>query len=181
MPVSITPPDFVRLDPQDLSASVGLRWDAQALHVAIDVNDDIARHRNSGQDLWEGDSVELFFDMADNGNDKGHQTDDHDICAARGAKGVEVWRYAGPPGHAEGAARKVQCRIEEKAGRRTYSLAIPWTELKPFKPRPGATFGFSMVVNDDDGLDHGGLTWIELTPGAGTGRTPFALDRVVLR
>jgi hypothetical protein len=181
VPVSITPPDFVQLDPQDLSATVGLRWDADALRVAIDVRDDIACHKNSGEDLWEGDSVELFFDMADDGNEKAHQGDDHDICAARGAKGIEVWRYGGPAGYAEGAARDIVCKIERKTGGRTYSLTIPWAELKPFKPRSRASFGFSMVVNDDDGLDHGGLSWVELTPGAGTGRTPFPLDRVVLQ
>jgi len=179
-PVPITPPDFFPAEPQDLSAAIELRWDPQALHALIEVADDIARHDYSGEDLWQDDSVQLFFDMANDGNARGRQGDDHEFCAGEGARGVEVWRYAGPPDHPSGAAPGVACDISERAGRRSYHLTIPWRELAPFEPRAGAAFGLSVVVNDDDGLEAGGLTWVELTPGAGSGRIPFPLDRVVL-
>ncbi|UCH33367.1 MAG: metallophosphoesterase [Armatimonadota bacterium] len=177
-PVPVTPPDFFRPVPDDLSASVQLRWDAQALHVLVAVVDDIRRHEHYGDDLWEGDSIQVFFDMAADGNARDRQADDHEFCAGRGARGAEVWRYAGPGAGA--AAENVTCEISEDATGRTYALVIPWAELKPFEPKPGATFGFSLVVNDDDGFDAGGLMWLELTPRAGSGRTPFPLDAVIL-
>jgi len=179
-PVSITPPIFFRPMPDDLSASVQLGWEAQALRVLIRVTDDIARNVHSGEELWDGDSVELFFDMRDDGNARGHEGDDYEFCAGRGAKGVEVWRYPAADESSAGPSRGSKCEIPATASGRVYDIAIPWAELAPFKAKAGAAFGFSMVVNDDDGLKAGGLTWVELTPGAGSGRKPFPHDRVVL-
>jgi len=94
------------------------------------------------------------------------------------------WRNSRPPQAGEPLPSSLSLYTSRCArhscGREADLGQVEPVELAPFEPRAGAAFGLSVVVNDDDGLEAGGPTWVELTPGAGSGRTPFPLDRVVL-
>jgi len=48
---------------KDLSFKTAVRWDEEALYLAVAVSDDHVVQEKMGKDLWEGDHVELWLDM----------------------------------------------------------------------------------------------------------------------
>jgi hypothetical protein len=42
-------------------------------------------------------------------------------------------------------------RLDPKNGNMVYEIAIPWSRLAPFKPKPGADLGLAMILNENDG------------------------------
>ena len=49
--------------PKDLSAAVYSMWDDDNLYFAFDITDDKIVQEKTGPDMWEGDHIEMWFDM----------------------------------------------------------------------------------------------------------------------
>jgi hypothetical protein len=59
-----------------------------------------------------------------------------------------------------------------------YEAAFPKELLAPFQMKEGAQFGFTFLLNDNDGGGRRG--WLEWTPGIGTGYNPRYFTRWTL-
>ncbi|MPN57229.1 hypothetical protein SDC9_204923 [bioreactor metagenome] len=52
-----------------------------------------------------------------------------------------------------GKVEKPEKIITREGDKTIYRIRIPWSELSPFAPRPGAIAGFNAVIHDrDDGV-----------------------------
>jgi len=133
--------------PQDISGSVRLAWDNQALYLALEIRDDVLVRVRSAAEIDRGDSVVLS--LAEKGSNQVHQ---FVVALLKGAS--LVWRAepAGAAGEVKTIARAVWARPDEEGGSRvTYELAIPWSELEPIRPLPGKELTLVVSVCDDDG------------------------------
>ena len=137
--------------PGDHSFSAWVIHDADAVYIAVDVTDDkivtdTAEAGSEDQNTWEDDSVEIFFDA------------DYDREPAKGALGFEGQYVL----TANGAHR------DNEANNPTFGKDADWfaatsktaggfqVEFKIKKsalsnPADGATMGFLIALNDDDG------------------------------
>lgn len=134
-------------DPEDISAEIRVAWDNQSLYVAIGtLDDELVRVRSAGE-IDRGDSIVLAF--AGDGPGEVNQF----VVALLKAASL-VWRAE--PAQEAGEVRTIGRALWARPGDEddiyvTYELAIPWPELKPIRPIPGAQFTATFSVCDDDG------------------------------
>lgn len=145
--------------PNDLSATSYVKWDEQFFYFACDVTDDVLYPPTAAPELQRGDSVQFVLSADRHGAParSGYGPGDYEfgITLLNGNQPV-LYRFA------PNARLSVGTIAVKRVGNRTlYEAAIPWSQLAPLKPKPGAAFGFSLVVNDNDGAGRGYGVWGE--------------------
>lgn len=144
--------------PADLSAKLRFLWDDAHLYVAVDVTDDLFVGGKQDDLIWEQDGLQFLIDPS---RASSYKPGKYDYIAALGAKGPQAWRSLSafaslPAGEASDVKIAVR-RLDDNTGRRVYEIAFPWASLAPFKPKPGANLGLTMIANEDDGIGRGGF------------------------
>ncbi|MDI4647439.1 S-layer homology domain-containing protein [Cohnella hashimotonis] len=165
----------------DMSAQAYVKWDASKLYFAVDVTDDVQRQTATDDGIWAGDGIQLAFDpaRADGIGSMGNHeigfalSDDHE---------VQSWRWTAiagkQPGEFDGADTRI---VRDEATKHTiYETAIPWNELlaEGAAVQPGDRFGFSFLINEDDGQGRDG--WMEYMGGIGLTKDPMYYGDLVL-
>jgi hypothetical protein len=149
-------------------------WDDDNLYLKITVIDDVFFNNYSPEDIWQGDSVQ--FAIAPKGE---HMKDEPfvqiDIGKSNG-KDI-VFRRAFGMNLKEGEI-EAKGTIGIEGNKTVYLLAIPWKELG-IKPASGLSFGFSFLVNDNDGGERKG--WMEWGGGIGWEKNPADFYDLTLR
>ena len=159
----------------DLSAYVYTLWDEEALYVACDVTDDLFYAPFPEIEMLKGDSVQ-FAVSAVSGRpggvgkigEEGYGTGDHEFALALlsipdapTSKGnvplQSVLRrlVGGKLFEAPGA----KLAVKRDGAHTIYEASIPWSELAPTKPVVNGVFGFSLLVNDNDGQGTGYISY----------------------
>jgi hypothetical protein len=145
----------------DLSARIGLRWDATYLYLAAEITDDQIVIVGTAE-IWDNDSFELFVDGL---GDRGGLYDDDDWHFLFRADGVADARrhladIALPVGF-DSAAVQVSAtlwRIE---------LRVPFAELGAGAVEPGRVLALDVLLQDreeETGSVAQSLTWSALDP-----------------
>jgi hypothetical protein len=137
---------------KDLSGTVRFAWDDQYLYVAAEVTDDIFSNPKSDDQLWNQDGLQFLIDPY---RGEGQSLGRYDYSLGLGQKGPQAWCHMTADASAPaGPAPEIKLAVlptSTENGNRNYEVAIPWTRLAPFKPKPDADLGLSMVINEDDG------------------------------
>ncbi len=164
-------------DADDISARLAVRWDDTHLYFAVEVTDDIYVNSSTGEDIWEGDSLQVAFDVAKNGGSEYDSTDDFEYGWARAQNdSLETYRWMWPDG--QGAYDTTLYEISRN-GTTTYyeaSLRVSDLGLATFADA-GGSIGFSFMVNDGDGQGNPD-GYVEWTSGIGQGKNPNAFGRL---
>ncbi len=145
--------------PNDLSAYAYVQWDEKNFYFACAVTDDKAYQPFSAKEMWKGDSVQFAIttDTKGSGEREGFGPTDHFFGIAQSDSGKTLFaRFAGA-----GSSEHIVSASKRIGTRTYYETAIPWNELVPGKPISGTTYGFSIVVNDNDGQGRGCMTWAD--------------------
>ena len=128
---------------------------------------------------WAGDTLQLGFDAIPGYKHHKMKTDEDRVPEGFHAMpdtdfeyaayacvdgGSELWRILAPGvprGHYyprqprakfdQGVVDGGRHAVKREGKVTTYELAVPWSELKGWKPKEGATFGFTFRVNSSDG------------------------------
>lgn len=138
--------------PQDLSGVVRAVWDEQHLYLAAQVTDDQIIQEGQGDQLHNGDAIQLFWDSNLEGDFAVNQYNGDDIQiiftpgsivnnlnnlyyvyqsgGGNNGDGIEVWSWQTEVGY-------------------DLEIRIPWTVLGAY-PQSGATFGYAIAFSDDD-------------------------------
>ncbi|MCI0534427.1 MAG: hypothetical protein L0Z50_04300 [Verrucomicrobiales bacterium] len=135
----------------DLSYSAWVVHDADAVYVAVDVTDDnvvndTAEAGSEDGQTWVDDSVEIFFD-ADYSHDAGRgagQFEGQYVFTANGA-----WRDNEANNPTFGASADWFAATSKTA--KGYQIEFKVKKSALFNPQDGATLGFHIAANDDDG------------------------------
>ncbi len=161
------------------AAAVYLRARKERRGVSFGRANHVYRRLPTDDRPYAGDTLQLGFDVlpgvthhrmssdADRVVDGFHAMPDTDyeyaVYLCRDGR-PEVWRYLAPGvprSHPaprqlwakwdQGPVKQARCVILRAGTILTYELAIPWTELKEWKPEPGRRFGFLFRLNDSAG------------------------------
>ena len=138
--------------PSDLIASLKFLWDDKCLYLRAEVKDDIAGNLMKDDMLWNQDGLQI---MADPYRSSPQKSGKYDYSMGVGLNGPLAWCHLSadpntPPGAAPDIKVKAE-RLSDKTADTNYTIAFPWSRLKPFHPAPGANLGMTIALNDDDG------------------------------
>ncbi|MCC7358960.1 MAG: LCP family protein [Anaerolineales bacterium] len=140
--------------PADLAAVYNVAWDEEYLYLALDINDTTFVHEASGDQLYRGDGLELWFDaqLAADGGSHELNADDFQLGLSPGnltsfVGGPEAYLWQ-PAARAQAGPSVI---IAPRLGNGNYTLeaAVPWA-LFGVTPSAGQQFGFALTLNDDD-------------------------------
>ncbi len=151
----------------DLAVSVAARWESGALWLAFDVTDDTQENTSADADLWQGDSVQLAFDVGQSFGLAYDDVDDHEINVALVGGNTRTYRFHGP----SGVSDAVEAAVVRSGTQTSYEIRLPAAVVPGVTYADGTTVGFSFVVNDADGS--GRVGWMEFTPGIGMTKAPY--------
>jgi hypothetical protein len=169
--------------PEDLSARLWLRWDPQALHIGLQVRDDVQHESaSSPPELWQFDSVQYGFDHSGDADpsrgDGWDGRNDSEWLAGLFRGAPTLWRHTSPetvtPAPVDGVPF-----TQRRVGQTTlYVASFPWRVLPPATGEPGTVLGFNFIANDNDGAGRKG--WLGITAGMGECKAPGKFMKAVL-
>lgn len=155
----------------DLSGEVCLMYDEDYMYFAAKVKDDTFFQEYSDTNIWQGDSVQCAFanDYVNGNPLSGSFTS---FGAALTPEGEKIIFYnAEDPtlnlGELDMELVGAECKINKDGEFMVYEIKMPWSQIVPpyAKIRGGGKLGFSMLINDNDGLGRKG--WLEYASGIG--------------
>lgn len=162
----------------DISAKLAARWDAAALYLAFEITDDVHSNTYDGDTLYlyQGDSVQIGLDMADNDGPAYDNTDDYEYGWARTNSGNLIrYRWMAPGGSPAMANTFAVTRANSTT---RYEIRLPLVDLGVSSLAAGKSVGFSFLANDNDGSSRDGF--IEWTSGIGQQKNPGAFGLLTL-
>jgi hypothetical protein len=146
--------------PDDLSATVTARYNAQRLLLHAEVTDDVLSQPYTLGETWRGDGFQFAVDPS--WSRRPDTTAAVEFGLALTPDGPQVYRWTPPSGLVPGATLTVR-----RAGKATiYDASIPWKELGAAPPAPPHTVGLSFILNDNDGDNRQG--WLAYGGGIAT-------------
>jgi hypothetical protein len=150
----------------DISARFALRWDINAIYLAVRVADDIHHNLQVSQSvLFNGDSVQVGFDVAQNGGTSTYDaTDDFEYGWALANSNQLNHRWWAPTSAPAVAGTFVVTRSGTTT---SYEIRFPLSDLGLAKLHASLALGFELIVNDNDGVGREGF--LEWTTGLGWG------------
>lgn len=154
------------LGENDLSCTFKVMMDTSNLYLLFDVRDDkVLPGTDHYPESWKSDSIQVGIDPCNDGMDF------TELWLFRDAKGMPVVfkgrNYLTPelPDNItrRGVLKDAECAIRRTDGGLVYEVRLPLKELYPLRANP-ELFGFSFLLNDDDGQ---GRTYMEWSSGIG--------------
>jgi hypothetical protein len=183
-------PELPHEGPADLSARFAVSWTPDALALAVVVTDNKLKTVESPALAWQGDSLQVYFDPRNDAEPgKANAQDDIEYLVSLVGGQSVVWLVKGSEGNYRGAANRVdgfrdvdaQCKVVRKDTSTVYELVLP---RKTCLPRlvlaKGSVFGFSLLINDNDGS--GRKVGITLAPkGSEPYGAPHLFRKLILK
>lgn len=168
------PDDMTNLDAwtsSNIAVKSYMKWDENYYYVLTDVYDDLHYQGYTGNQMWQGDSIQLAFDTLNN-DTTSYANDDYEFGIGQTALGTEVEAYvAGEPNTAGSRSPQWAKIIRDNGNKITrYLVKIPKNEIYPLELKQGFSFGYNICVNDADVLNRDKA--IEFTVGVNGKKRP---------
>lgn len=156
---------------QDISAQVAFAYDENAIYIAAKVRDDVMLAEETGDLIWQNDSLQVAFDPFFNPHSEGYYAiDDNEIgfSLVNGVSYAHTWTppLGGGPSEIPGSEIKII-----RSGEMTvYEARVPFSSLSPLTPSFPGRCGVNAAVNDSDTKHRkGAIAW---TSGLVDGKNP---------
>lgn len=173
---------------EDLSLDFKLMYDEENFYIGALVSDDVHSCNQEPGQLWAGDSLQIGIENLVNqgkvhfGMEATGSVDFNEITIALTDDGIERMYMHSSQGntHSVGEMTNFEAKITRRNGKTVYEIAIPWTELfgEDYVLDKNTVFGYSMLVNDNDGKGRRG--WIEYNSGIGNGKNSTLFGKMKL-
>ena len=158
--------------PDDLSARVWLGRNSGAMTLRAEVTDDVHYQPSKGLDMWQGDSIQLAFEVP---GQQGYW----ELGLSQGPDGKpDICSWLTPKGFADPSAQ-VQLTTTPLPGGKglIYEAILPYPTFGMSDAELESGIRFNLLVNDNDGQGRKG--WLALAPGIGENKSsaqfPFAV------
>jgi len=152
----------------EASLKMYTQWDSSALYILAVLYDNNQLNDKLGANIWNGDSIQLSIDTA---NNKTGYYDDDDMELGFALTDMGLQKYAWH-GESEAFSNMSYNIIRNNSDNTTkYLLKIPREALKSMKLEKGYVFGMNVVLNDADTVLR--TYWDELTYGTGYSKSPI--------
>lgn len=139
--------------PNDLSGSLRLLWDQDALYFCLQVTDNV-HHAPDRRAAWDNDGMQFALDAYMNGPGASFNEMVRTYCLSDTVGGPVLSSYSAPAVGEEshdivsGVTLKTSVRAD---GVRVFEMAMPWTQLGPIHPWVLGRLPFTFSLNDNDG------------------------------
>lgn len=171
-------PDWAGVD--DLSGTGYLKWDDEKLYLAVEVKDNVHKQAYMGGNIWNGDGIQFAIDP--DRENPGSQGWNEIGISLNNDGGITKFRWSSANGKTSGDFTEMDCSIirDDETGTIVYETSMPWGDLLPdgIAAAKGSNFGFSLLINDDDGSGRRGF--IEYMGGIGVDKDASAFGDVIL-
>lgn len=172
-PIYINPPkDAVASSWQasTCSARILYKWDSNNLYMVCDVYDNVFLNSLANSDMWNGDCVQMSFDVGNN-KSKSYDNNDIDMGFAYTQEKEQFWVWQAPTPYtgSHNVSWSHVIRNEDKKLTR-YVAAIPNSVLTGLNLASGTEFGYNVGLNDADSLYR--EYWYQLTNGTIDSKNP---------
>ena len=155
---------------RDPNKRVRIEVTVRVEEIAVRVTDNNYENNASGSLIWQGDSMQIAFDVADNNGTPYDTTDDFEYGWARAAGDAPAsFRWFTPSGHPAYVAAPYS--VVRTGTTTVYEVSFTPGDLglSSFSAATG-DIGFSWMVNEADGSGREGF--LEWTSGIGFGKSP---------
>lgn len=155
---------------EDLSAVGYLKWDSEKLYMAVRVTDDTHYQKHHGSNMWESDGIQFAIDPA-RGQKPGLYGNSENGLALNDEDGKACsYQWQACLGKSPDVLSNGSFTVVRDGTTTTYEAAIPWSDITNefFDALEGTDIGFSILVNDDDGIGRKGF--LEYMSGIGSGK-----------
>lgn len=171
----------------DVSIDCNLMWDEENLYMGAIVRDNIHYNGEAPSTIWRGDSIQFgiensIFRNTLSFDETGASLEYTEIGIALVDGEPKVYRWSSqknvqPIGE---VTNFKACVKRHDDGKTIYEFAIPWSELfeSDYVLDKNTVFGYSMLVNDNDGAGRRG--WIEYNTGIGSQKDSTMFGRMKL-
>jgi hypothetical protein len=139
-------------NPDDTSASWNAAWDDKYLYLAISVKDDAFVQETTGDQLYKGDSVEVWLNINLGENAKTLTPFDFQLGISPGNLHADPFKqeaYRWLPRDTPTPVLDAATTARIVPGGYEVEVAIPWTVFRLI-PISGQSVGFVLAVNDND-------------------------------
>ncbi len=158
----------------DIDASFSMKWDESAIHLLINVSDDTFTQEFSGEETWKGDGLQIAFQPFSKGTADAEEHTDLDVALTKNGPVV----YKRPASLPSALTNEIQAKITQNGKKTVYDLTIPVKAVNLPPLKAGTIFGFSVLVNDNDGKGRKGyLHWGD---GIGHSKDPSLYNWITL-
>jgi len=159
----------------DLSAKFYTLWDDKYFYFGAEVSDDIFKPAPPEAAMWKGDSIQMAFDMLNDGSKSGYDAGDYEYGLAQTKDGPQVYRWWGKGG--KGLVKAVKLVVKRKKGKTYYEAAFPYATLSLSNIKPGKVIGFNLTFMDNDSSNL--EKWLQLSPGITGGKDPSLFKKLI--
>jgi len=150
-------------DDVDYKCVANLRWDADSIYVALEINDDSLY--DGAANVWDNDNIELYFDMDNTKNPTwprnagwpatSYDANDYQLRILPG----KAWDTY------NASVSGANLVTTMKDGGYDITVSIPWDSLLVgFTPVAGTKIGFDILASDNDSDKRNQITWNAKTP-----------------
>ncbi len=158
-----------------LNVRVAAAWDEEALHLSVQYPDETHVLAATPQQLFLGDSLQIALDMGfDARLDSGYDDNDYEF----GVSSSSAWCWKSGASQTTGPADYLKVSFKTASRNAVFGISIPWSELGSFQPESGKVFGFSLLINDEDGK---GRTCASLFGDISGPKDPYRFGGIRLR
>ncbi|HBE03437.1 MAG TPA: hypothetical protein DC049_13355 [Spirochaetia bacterium] len=143
---------------KDLSARYLYRWNQDGLYFAIEVSDDTHFVIPDAGKIYNGDSIQIFFDSFDNAkweeNTGSFDNNDYAYTVCPELSAPRIFREVCPDYQISflkpGEEKNIPLAVMRSHGKTTYEIFFPVKYIAPVSLQPGKSFGFAIIINDND-------------------------------
>lgn len=136
----------------DNAAIVFYKWDNNNLYMLANVFDNKLHGNQTGDYLWQNDSVQLAIDPRNNAGEK-MQNDDYMMIYGGGKeKGIECYTTSSPSNHSTWEPLEDCVKIIRDNSRNItrYLIKVPFSSVTPLEAAEGTKFRMNSCYNDAD-------------------------------
>jgi hypothetical protein len=126
-----------------ISGTVALTYDADALYVGADLNDESHSQPFTGATTYRGDCVQVA--LAPNGSEAWSDFREYNVALTE--QGPQIYVFKQPGGEGEGLFEAGTVAITHEEGRTQYELALPWESLAVAREE---AFSVAFLIGDKD-------------------------------
>lgn len=152
---------------EDLSAEIYLKRVPQGLNLAVRARDDVLAQNEAPGEEWRGDSIQWALALP---------TGEHYEWFAALTKDGPVATLGIAPAGVKTGRMELPLWIHREGNETLYETILP--DVLPGQRRLTDRFGFTLLVNDNDGSGRKG--WAEWTPGIGRSKDPTQFQSIVV-